>query len=109
MKKLFVLCSIAAGSVFLVQCASKKAATVGMSAETKAKVDEVHRNYTPAQMEEGKTIWGTSCKKCHKLYTPESHSVARWEDVLPRMFKRAKLSDDDAGKVRAYLVGNAKS
>lgn len=93
-------------SISLYACTSKKATT-----STKSPADvvaEVKKNYTADQMEEGKTLWQSSCQKCHKLYEADSRTVAKWESVLPRMSKRAKLSDDNAGKVRAYLIANAK-
>lgn len=69
---------------------------------------EVKKNYTEAQMEEGKTIFMGSCDKCHGLKEPETHTVAQWERILPRMSKKAKLEAEQAGKVRAYVLAHAK-
>ena len=60
-------------------------------------------------MQEGKALYQSSCKKCHSLFDPGSRTIHKWEKVLPRMNKRANLETADAGKVRAYLLTNAKA
>lgn len=105
MKKLYTFCCLLL-SITLVQCTSKKATSNDMS-ETE-KVNDVKKNFTAAQMEEGKTVWQGSCGKCHKLPLPESYTVNKFDKVLPRMIKKAKLSDEQGAKVRAYLIANAK-
>ena len=77
----------------------------GETNETEIKVP----NYTSAELEEGKMLWESKCDRCHKLYLPESHSKARWEAILPRMSKRSKLNEDEAGKVRGYIMAHAKA
>lgn len=106
MNKVVVTITLLGLSLFVVRCSSKKAASNEMSPEQV--VAQVKKNFTEAQMEEGKTIWASSCKKCHKLYEPESHDVMKWENILPRMSKRAKLDDEQSGKVRAYILAHAK-
>jgi len=93
----------------LSRCSPKVPAAVAASEPGAAeKVAEVRRDYTEAQMEEGRLVWQSSCKKCHKLFEPDSRSVEKWERVLPRMSRKAKLDETDAGKVRAYLLAHAK-
>lgn len=112
MKRLFVLAIISTLSVLLVQCSSSKKTVSKSGTEPKAEdpiVSEIRRNYTPAQMEEGKTIWEGKCIKCHKLYDPANYTVPKMEAILISMIPKAKLSQEDAGKVRAYLLTHAKS
>lgn len=101
-------------SATLLACTAKKATTSSSTvkaAEPAASdiMAEIDSKYTAAQKEEGKTIWQANCQKCHKLFEPESHTVAKWEGILQRMSKKAKLNDVDAGKVRAYVITHAKS
>lgn len=107
MRKLLSLLSLAVLSVSLTQCTPKKTTTANTMTDAE-KVAEVKKNFTPQQLEEGKMVFETSCNKCHKLKGPETRSVAKWERVLPRMSSKAKLSDDDAAKVRAYVLANTK-
>lgn len=106
MKKLFTIASLLLASIVLTECTPKKAATTTMTPEQK--VADVKKNFSDAQMAEGKTLWEGNCNKCHKLFDPSSRTVDKWEDVLPRMSKRAKLTDEQAGMVRAYLLAHAK-
>ncbi|OSZ78503.1 hypothetical protein CAP35_09700 [Chitinophagaceae bacterium IBVUCB1] len=104
MKRIYI---IALGiGVSLAACTSKKATT--STASPADVVKEMQTKYTEAQREEGKTLWQGNCQKCHKLYQPETRTVGKWENVLPRMNKRAKLTDEQAALVRAYLIANAK-
>ncbi len=110
MKRILTVFCLSASVVVLSHCSPKVATTMTSTAATPAeKIAEVKRNYTEAQMEEGRVVWQGSCGKCHKLFTPESRDVEKWEKVLPRMVKRSKLGDTTAGKVRAYLLAHAKS
>lgn len=102
-KSLLFLMSL---GLFASSCTTKKATTSEKSPADI--VAEVKKNYTEADMNAGKILWGENCNKCHKLHDGPEFTVSKWENVLPRMSKRAKLSDDQAGKVRAYLLANAK-
>ncbi|MBS1772079.1 MAG: hypothetical protein JST82_04420 [Bacteroidetes bacterium] len=101
-----VFLTFSAALLLVAACTSKKATT---SAKSPADVvAEVKKNYTADDMAHGKELWQSNCNKCHKLHDGPEFSVEKWENVLPRMIKRAKLSDDDGAKVRAYLIANSK-
>ncbi|HTN44702.1 MAG TPA: hypothetical protein VL098_00020 [Flavipsychrobacter sp.] len=92
--------------VFAAACSSTKK-TAGTSSGTKTEVAAKH--YSAAELEEGKMLWEKSCDRCHKLYLPESRSQEKWDKILPRMVKRSKLNEDEAGKVRGYIMSKAQS
>lgn len=106
MNRYTTILAIAATSILMAQCTAKKTATTAKSPEEI--VAEVKKNYTEDEMAEGKTIFLGSCGKCHDLKEPETRTVDKWERVLPRMSKKANLEDDQAGKVRAYVLAHAK-
>lgn len=105
MKKLTILIMMVIVAT-VSSCTSKKAATSEKSPADI--VAEIKKNYTEAQLAEGKTLWQDNCKKCHKLHDGPDYTVKKWENVLPRMFNRAKVNDDQAGKIRAYLLAHAQ-
>jgi cytochrome c5 len=111
MKKILTLVTLTGIVMFSVRCSSTKPASTSSSSEVSAdaKIAEAKSKYSEAQMEEGKSLWQASCNKCHKLYDPASRTVGKWENVLPRMVKRAKLNDEQAGMVRAYLITHASA
>lgn len=106
MNRFTTILAIAAASILMAQCTAKKTTTTTKSPEEI--VAEVKKNYSDDQMEEGKTIFLGSCGKCHDLKEPETLTVDKWERILPRMSKKAKLEDEQAGKVRAYVLAHAK-
>lgn len=106
MKKFSILIMLGTIAVSMVQCTPKKATTTEKSPSEK--VADIKKNYTEAQMAEGKTLFEADCAKCHRLHQPEEHDIAKWENVLPRMTKRAKMDDAQAGMVRAYILTHAK-
>lgn len=100
------LVTISAMMLFAAACSSSKK-TARTSSGTKTEVAVKH--YSAAELEEGKMIWEKSCDRCHKLYLPESRSQEKWDKILPRMVKRSKLNEDEAGKVRGYIMSKAQS
>lgn len=109
MKKSLVILLSFSVCLTLVNCSSGKKTASATDKPASEKVADVKAQYSEAQMEEGKTIWSGKCNKCHKLYSPESHSVEKWERVLPRMSNRANLDDRQAALVRAYLIAHASA
>lgn len=108
MKKSALYFVLMGGLWLFANCSPKTTGSTAKSASTpEAAVAEVKKNYTEAQMQEGKKIWEASCDKCHKLFQPESHSVKAWERILPRMSKKAKLEEQQRGLVRAYILAHA--
>lgn len=104
MKKITI--AITTLAILGTACTSKKATTGEKS--TADVVADLKKNFTDADMSEGKLLWQSNCNKCHKLYNSDDYSVSKWENILPRMIKRAKLDNTQASKVRAYLLTNAK-
>lgn len=114
MNRLKYILAVAVVAMIFVQCSSSKKSAATATAPTapkltdQQKLDEIKQNYTQAQLEEGHTVWQASCGKCHTLYAPGTRNFDQWERILPRMAREAKLSSVDAGKVRAYILSNAK-
>lgn len=106
MRKRSIIAFMAATVLFMVNCTPKASKAIAeMPVESK---DQIVAQYTPAQLEQGKTIFTGNCAKCHKLKDPGSRTPAEWNKVLKRMIPKAKLSDDDGKLVRAYLIANSK-
>ena len=107
MKKIGVSILSVAASLFLVQCANK--ATTGTKGRAEAdKIAELQKKYTAAQIAEGKAIFTASCGKCHELFKPGQFSIKKWEHVLPEMSGKAELTAEQASKVHAWVIINAK-
>jgi cytochrome c5 len=113
MKKLITLFAISGTILVFSNCSSTKPAATASdnsaTAEADATVMDLKKKFSEAQMAEGKIVLETKCNKCHKLYKPTDRNVGQWEGILPRMVKRAKLDDTQAGNVRAYILTHSKT
>ena len=103
MKKLCIL-ALSSFALIFADCTPKKATT-----KVAATTGEVKKNYTPADLADGKMISESNCNKCHKLHQPEEFAVDKWEKIIPSMAKKAKLTDEQTAKVHAYLIAGAKA
>jgi cytochrome c5 len=57
-----------------------------------------------AAINAGKDLYGMKCKKCHRLHKPDEFTQDKWENkVLPKMSKKAKLTDDELKSIETYL------
>jgi len=104
-KHLLILTTIVSGVFWLSACSPKVGKPVAGSTTPTVPIE---KPYSAVQLEEGHTIYRASCGKCHKLFVPAQKSQDKWERVLPRMIKRAKLTEDQGGLVWAYVMANLK-
>ncbi len=60
-------------------------------------------------MKAGKDLYELKCQKCHRLHSPDEFTQDKWQNkVLPKMSKKAKLTDDELKSVETYLFANCK-
>jgi cytochrome c5 len=111
MKKIIILTALSAAALLLAQCSPKTAKTTGRpAAKTHAdKVADIKKNFTEADLAEGKAIHDTKCNRCHQLKTIGNFSMAEWDNILQRMIPKARLDEKQAALVRAYVMVNTKS
>ncbi len=106
MKRSIRVVALFSASLLLAQCTAKKTTTPKMTDEEV--VAAVKKNYTEEQIKEGHILYTNTCGKCHDLFEPGSRTITKWERVIPRMAQKAEVSKEVEGKIRAYLVTNAK-
>jgi cytochrome c5 len=107
MKKTILIASAAAAILFLSECAEKKV-TAAKSESPADEVAAMKTKYSPDQIAKGKTISEAKCGECHDLHAPQEFTVHEWDKILPGMSHKAKLSADDAGLLRSWIIINAK-
>ncbi|MFT5778676.1 MAG: hypothetical protein ACI837_001632 [Crocinitomicaceae bacterium] len=84
----------------LIACTPKTAEIVPVVTET----ETTEESMPLADIGEGKVIWLTDCTKCHYgQKVIEDYTKLQWEGILPKMIKNAKLNDDKARQIRAYV------
>lgn len=66
-------------------------------------ISDVTANATLAELQQGHTIYISSCGACHGLYSPDSFSKSGWSSVLANMAPRAGLSSAQTALVLKYV------
>lgn len=99
MKKLFLFFVIAS----IAACSS----TVKLLQPTQTDADRGSQKfpgYSLSELNEGKSIYEAHCNKCHKYKVPESRNETKWDKVIPKMAKKAKLDSLQQSLVLKYVV-----
>lgn len=53
---------------------------------------------------DGRTLYITKCSGCHSLYLPTQYSSSSWDTILTVMNPKAKVTNDEALRIRMYLT-----
>jgi cytochrome c553 len=57
----------------------------------------------PPDLLPGKKLYTAKCARCHKFYDPTGYDDKAWESWMHKMRDKAKLSDEQYGRLSAYL------
>jgi mono/diheme cytochrome c family protein len=60
--------------------------------------------FDEASIVRGREVLASRCGSCHSQIMPAQRSAARWEEVLPTMDHKSRLSASEAADVRAYIL-----
>jgi hypothetical protein len=60
--------------------------------------------YTFSDLNRGKQIYVDHCNKCHRYKAPQTRDESRWDAIIPKMAKKAKLNGDEQELVLKYVV-----
>lgn len=62
----------------------------------------------PAEIQQGKTLMEQRCIKCHSMKVVQDYSPERWEKILPKMSRKAKLSPQESSTLERYILWELK-
>ncbi|QEH40524.1 hypothetical protein FW415_06410 [Chitinophaga sp. XS-30] len=79
---------------------------MGLNPKNTAKVEAAFAKYEES---EGKSVFREKCAKCHGYMLPETRTAEKWPNILDRMAKKAKLTDDQKSAVLAFVTAHAKA
>jgi len=57
----------------------------------------------------GRNLYTNHCGSCHNLHMPEKYTRKHWEEKMPEMQHKAKISDIDAKLITNFLVARSKA
>ena len=95
-------CIIILVAGFLSACSAVKLLT-----PTQADADrgaQKFQGYSLNDLNQGKSIYEAHCNKCHRYKPPESRKEPKWDKVIPKMAKKAKLDSVQESLVLKYVV-----
>jgi hypothetical protein len=56
----------------------------------------------------GRTLYTKHCGNCQNLHLPEQYIRKHWEQEIPEMHSKAKISDRDAKLITVFLIARIK-
>ncbi|MEI7801884.1 MAG: hypothetical protein WCI97_04520 [Bacteroidota bacterium] len=111
-KTISIKSTVTLACVLLIFSCSKKI----ISSAEKTKSDTAVNNSTtvtlhPANdlllMPTGKVLMQNHCTGCHRFHAPADFTKEKWDSVLPIMFNKAKLTDENVKtQIRDYIYSN---
>ncbi len=54
-------------------------------------------------LSKGHILYENKCGGCHFLYRPDRYSTKEWENILPEMKAKAKLTGEEYRQIKIYL------
>lgn len=89
-------------SMFILSCATIEELAPPVN-ETAANL-AISTGIDPNQAARGRTIYITSCVRCHSPEPIARYDLVRWQTkILPDMAERTKLSESDTQALVAYI------
>jgi mono/diheme cytochrome c family protein len=96
-------------ALIVLACHRKTAPSSGIIISNKANTETTKaQNDNPDWVSAGETIYTTRCGRCHGLKRTEKYTQQQWENILKTMIPKARLNDEQAKQVTAYVMANAK-
>lgn len=103
MRKLCILFFI---SVAIPACSAK---TFAPTNEQLAAMQQKMPGVTMENVKAGYILYSQKCAGCHQLYHPDKYTFSQWNNILSKMFPRAKLPGEEQQKlIKEYLHALSK-
>jgi len=66
--------------------------------------DSVWKGTTLTNLNAGEATYIKSCNKCHGYKKPQSKKAEKWEKIIPKMAKKAKLNQADESLLLKFVI-----
>jgi len=63
---------------------------------------------SPELTSTGQSIYTNRCGRCHGLKKTENYTSQQWDNILTTMIPKARLNEEEAKKVTAYVLEHSK-
>jgi mono/diheme cytochrome c family protein len=106
MKKIVFL-TLTTGFI-LIACHRKTVPPAPVTQATTTAPAPTATDSTAMLADQGKLVYTARCGKCHALKNTANYTTDRWAKILQVMIPKAKLDENQAKQVTAYVMANAK-
>jgi hypothetical protein len=72
--------------------------------EEVAMVQATKPDVTLEALQSGCQLYIQKCANCHRVYYPANYTATEWQHLLPKMFKKAKISSDIEKKLLQQYI-----
>jgi hypothetical protein len=55
-------------------------------------------------LKKGYSLYTGKCGRCHELYKPGDYTEDEWEDILPKMSRKAKITKGEEELIRRFVI-----
>jgi len=66
-------------------------------------VEEAPLEFPNETIAAGYALYSSDCSKCHRAKTVENFSREQWDEILPKMARKAKISDEQELQINEYI------
>jgi cytochrome c1 len=63
---------------------------------------------TIADLQTGFKLYKTNCSGCHTLHLPTEKNKEQWAEIMPEMFLKTSLKEEEKKLITQYLFAKAK-
>jgi len=56
----------------------------------------------------GRSLYVNHCGSCHNLHLPEQYSSKHWQQKMPEMQLKAKISDENTKLITNFILARSK-
>jgi hypothetical protein len=93
-------------SMIVAACSAKTFAPAGEHLQA---MQQKVPGITLENAREGYKLYSEKCASCHQLYHPDKYTIAQWNNILPKMFPKARvISKEQQDLISDYLHALSK-
>jgi len=92
MNKLFLIVLL-----FVSACAAS--VKIAPTPEALPSMEEKVPGITLERANKGFVLYKAKCAHCHRLHQPAEYTISKWENILNKMYPKARVKDEDQKKL----------
>ncbi|HAH23994.1 MAG TPA: hypothetical protein DCL77_09600 [Prolixibacteraceae bacterium] len=71
--------------------------------------DASHTGVSTDSLMMGRTLYVKHCGSCHNLHLPQQFTSSHWQEEIPYMKRKAKITDQEAQLITKFVLARSKA